>query len=616
MVDGAVNPLVQKALDRAARNRSEKGIITDMERILAIPEVGVSSRTPAQLARLVERWTNALRRAPDAPRLREKQAHALDELAKASMGGTPRGALLGLGVGHGKTLISMMAAEVCMAVRPLLLLPPPMRDQFSRDLVAWSPYYRFTAPRVMAYSELSRPNATDFLDSFRPDLIIADEAHALRDVTSARTKRVIRYFREHPGTRFVAMSGTITKKSLLDFAHLMELCLREWTPLPLDRTALELWASVVDSGGEPDSKAWDAIWPLVIRNRGPEDWRDIKGHTADQERMITARVAFRTRLENTPGVVVTYDSSATSTLYMVPRHVSVPADVAATLHRLETKWELPAAGQEGAPGDEGQEGEPITDALAIARAGGQISAGYYYVWDWPGGTPDKEWLEARRAWNKAVRGVLRFSSRSGLDSPLLVQQWVEAGHGGAETRWAWKEWCKHRHKEKPPTRAIWVSPFLVQDVVKWVEDHRKKNRPAILWYYSHAMENALKSKGIPVFGQGSDISNATIKVHPIVACSIPVHGKGKNLQAWNRMLVIEPPSSGDVWEQLLGRELRQGQLADWVLVTVMQHTGRVRAAVSKATMDALYIEQTQGNPQLLNAATWVPTEEEVEELAD
>jgi hypothetical protein len=83
-----------------------------------------------------------------------------------------------------------------------------------------------------------------------------------------------------------------------------------------------------------------------------------------------------------------------------------------------------------------------------------------------------------------------------------------------------------------------------------------------------------------------------------------VHGKGKNLQAWNRQLVIEPPASGTVWEQLLGRTHRQGQRADDVIAVVYQHTDRVRAAVDRATAQARYIEQTQGTPQKMVFCRW------------
>ena len=45
------------------------------------------------------------------------------------------------------------------------------------------------------------------LDYIQPDLIIADECHLLKNHKAGRTRRVTRYMREHPETKFVGVSG-------------------------------------------------------------------------------------------------------------------------------------------------------------------------------------------------------------------------------------------------------------------------------------------------------------------------------------------------------------------------------------------------------------------------
>ena len=79
---------------------------------------------------------------------------------------------------------------------------------------------------------LSRPESADLLEELDPDLIILDEAHNVASFKSARTKRVFQFFRDRPDCRAIVMSGTLTSKSLNDFSHLVELALRDGSPIP------------------------------------------------------------------------------------------------------------------------------------------------------------------------------------------------------------------------------------------------------------------------------------------------------------------------------------------------------------------------------------------------
>jgi hypothetical protein len=68
--------------------------------------------------------------------------------------------------------------------------------------------------------------------------------------------------------------------------------------------------------------------------------------------------------------------------------------------------------------------------------------------------------------------------------------------------------------------------------------------------------------------------------------------------------VTTAPTSGTVWEQLLGRTHRPGQEADEVTFDVYRHTIELRAAMTKAVRDAHYQQDTTGNRQKLLAATY------------
>jgi hypothetical protein len=623
-------------LDRAAANRAavvdalgvdgailggfSSAVGTEADRILAIPRV---VRTPETDKAAAARWSRLLRRSPSARPLRPVQGSTLDALAREAALGTPYGVFGAIGVGHGKTLIAMLAGAVAGAERPLYLHPPAMRSQWRHDVDEWSREYDFRPPRSMAYSELSQASASTFLDYHAPDLVIADEAHALRYATSARTKRVARYLREHPECRVMLLSGTITGRSLLDHAHLLEWVLRDRTPLPLSRIVLEKWASVIDPGGWPDHDSLSSIWPLARAHGAPSDYRTLPLDL----RQKTAREGYRSRFVTVPGVVTTTDGSVGSSLTLVAREPAggVPDVIDRALRGLVERWELPSNDAAGNPIDVvgGEHGEELVDAARLAAAASNVSAGFFYRWAWPNGTPtevERSWLERRREYHREVRDALRYAE-AGRDSPLLIARWLHAGGGGDVLRLAWKRWhaavgpdhtsdspyagMRYSDLEPPPVVPVWLSDYLVRDVLAVVAEARaartKEDRALLVWYGSRAMEAALRAGGVPVFGAGSDSPPDDLEV---AACSIAVHGKGKNLQRWSRNLIVEPPAGGSVWEQLLGRTHRQGQQADEVTAIVYQHTDRTRAAVDTATADARYIEQTQGTRQKLCYARW------------
>lgn len=646
---------IDKAVAKAAANRVAAGIHTEVERILAIPS---APWTDEAMAVEAERWTRVLRKHPDAPPLRPIQGAALTAAVRAAADGSPRGVFGSIPVGEGKTIITLLLPTVVQAERPLLLIPPSMRDQLDRDIDEWSRHYNFDAPKRMAYSELSQASATSYLDWFRPDLLICDEAHALRHRSAARVKRVIRQLQAHPECRVVLLSGTITGHGLSDYSHLLEMCLRAYTPLPLHYKTLEQWASVIDPGGEPNNEAIRAVWPLAVEYMGaPVDFTEVP--IRDRQKIV--REAYQLRLHTVPGVIVSRSTTVRASLYLVRRRPDVPDNIKEALRNLADKWELPAVDADGQPVDAvgGEHGEELVDAIAVARAGNYLSAGFFYRWDWtyggkrkpsaaslaPGGGPpgktpaDEEWLERRSAYNKALRDTLKQASRAGYDSPMLVALAAskkakgipDGQHVGVEMMAAYRAWHapvgdayltpaekvagdRWCDREPPPTQPVWLSTFLVDDAVAWAKRERGASGAggAILWYQTKAMEQALQKAGIPTYGAGSDSPCFAVAGGNVVACSIHVHGNGKNLQAWSRALVIEPSPSGSVNEQLIGRCHRTpptgGVEADEVVFVFYQHTIPLIAGAAKAVSEARYIAQTQGMPQKLCFATWTNTD--------
>jgi len=165
---------------------------------------------------------------------------------------------------------------------------------------------------------------------------------------------------------------------------------------------------------------------------------------------------------------------------------------------------------------------------------------------------------------------------------------------------AWLGWfgTSLNKRPPPPTVAVWIDDYLVRDAVAWA---CAQDDPAILWYQSRAVESRLRELGVPVYGAGH---NPPKQGH-LCGMSIRAHGVGKNLQhGWRTQLVLEPPSSGNVWEQLLGRTHRPGQEADSVQAYMYQHTEAFQQAIAKAREDALYIQDTTGSRQKLVYCTY------------
>ena len=540
------------------------------------------------------------------------QAWALYEAA------TYNGLLGPIGVGHGKTLLDLLTSMVVSDCRTaVLLLPPNLKAQMLE--VDWHFYGqhwklpnlaggRWLVPgrptlHVVAFSELSGSRATDLLHRLRPDVVVVDEAHSVRNRTAARTKRFLRYFADNPTARLFAWSGTLTSRSLKDYAHLSNLALGDGSPTPLHWPTVEEWAGHLD----------------------PSEFRSPPGRLVQFG--SDARVGFAKHLVGTPGIVSSGDTaSCQASLIISERPLQTPAVIQQHLDALEASWERP-------------DGEALVDAMSVGRCARELSCGFYYRWRWPRKEPVEvieRWLKARKEWHKELREKLKLS-RPHMDSPLLCAKaairWykgythVERDEAGSEVGrsiipprstqgplpvWpslCWPEWEEVRDSAKPETEAIWLSDFLVEDCLAWLQEG-----PGLLWYEFDGLARRLLLErkrsldlGLVHAGPGSDGNQRVLRLTGAegVIASIRAHGTGKNLQQFRRNLVANPPSSGSEWEQLIGRTHRQGQTADEVTIEVYRHTEPMTRAVEKARDLSEYIEESFGATQkLASKATW------------
>lgn len=516
--------------------------------------------------------------AKGPPALRSIQNAMLIEAAQNS------GLFAQVGVGQGKTLPSLLMHDALGARRTVLLVPPSLRTK-TLKIDAPELARHFTLPTiysedqarafgkgklpdgvyVVAYSELSATNASDLLDYINPDLVVADEAHCLAHKESARTRRFLRFMRTH-ACKFVPMSGTMEKKSITDFAHLIELALGAGSPVPHDYPSLMAWADAIDNEGEAGHTG---IGALALFCEDGESARD----------------GFRRRLRDTPGVISTITTSCEASINIKISRPTPPLQVLQALDLLTSKWTW--------------DGEEYDKAIDIARIERTLTQGFFYRLIWPNGK-DTEWLEARNAWSRTIRARLSHQNREGQDSPALLEAMAERGEWICQE---WINWQAIRDRVNPDREPVEVSRWLVDIAEKWIA----KNSAGLIWVDSPIVGQWLAEAGIPYYGEGTDeeleVYAASVEAgQKAIALSIGSHATGKNLQAWNKNLVLYSPANGGTWEQMIGRTHREGQNADTISFDVILSTDGSNRAFATARTDAERTESTMGQPQKLNIA--------------
>lgn len=562
--------------------------MTELQRIQAIP--WVDGRVPASLP---DPWTEALRTPNGKAHFRPAQIAALNALNDAVKSGTTRGVVGDIGLGHGKTLLTLVANKVIRAKRPLLLIRPAMREQLQADVHFWQEHFDLDVPKIVTYSELSSANGKGILDSYRPDFIICDEAQALRHPTAARTKRFLRYVYENQNTRLFLLSATLTSKSLNDWAHLIWLGLREYCPIPDDIELLNYLACVADPDGEPDGKARVFAREYIQAVGGTLPLGGIFG--IDEREPL--RKALAHRLRYCPGYVSTEDVSCNAELVWSPLLPTPSQELKTAMQKLITKWELPAE-----DGCATENGEPVSDAARAASAARCLSNGFYYKWVWPNGQIDHEWLAARAMLAKEIRNELQYGvTRQDTPATLLTYAAKHPERMPKRFRDAQAAWAAVAERPAPTTTAVWVDSQVIPQMLEVAKSRVREGFRVIVWYRSRAIGEFLTCQDIPVYGAGDDIGQARA---PLIAASIDAHGTGKNLQAYNWNIVLEPPKNGATWDQLIGRTHRAGQTAAVIGFEIAQHSRAFQACLygpEGAFELSKYIQQTQGQPQRLMA---------------
>lgn len=501
------------------------------------------------------------------------------------------GAVGMLAAGAGKTALDVFLAMVVPGVkRACLMIPPALRAQFAANYVEWSQHFHvpnvvdsglpFTAgaPKldVLSYSELSNESCAQWLSLHKPDIVICDEAHALKDKNATRTSRFLRYFIEHDESRLFWHSGSPTTRSPDDCAHLAALALREASPYPLEPSTVGEWSEALGAKATIGEGA-------LMRLAAPGE---------------TARQGFRRRLVETAGVITTEDAQLDVPLKIRVRPVAVPSI-------LDEALVLVRGGERPDTMTGSHFGEELTEQVEVVACARQVALGFFYRWKYPRGEPVElidAWFAKRKAFGQELR--LKLERRTDLmDSPALLRDAAQRHHEnyrGHLPTWAaasWPAWRDIQDSVWPEQETQWLDDSIVKDAVEW-----GREAPGIVWY-SHVEfgRRVAAEGGFEIFegGDEASIRIQTVSGEKTIVASVDAHGTGKNLQMFSRGLITAPFAGGGKWEQVLARLHRYGQKAPAVVFDVYLHTPELRAALDSGLEDARYVYETTGKAERL-----------------
>lgn len=578
---------------------------------------------------------------------------------------TEAGGFFPIGVGWGKTGIALMVAERAWQKGhrkiAIMLEPGCLAQLVKTDIPYWRNRTNLSVPfivlggksrkerkvyydsgrkgcYIIPYSLLSVTDTMDMLEAVDPELVIADECHNLKDRKTARTKRwmAMMQYRER---ELVAMSGTITSKSIEDYRHLVDLALKDNSPLPRSGAMAYSWGRVIDSGSAiTDQHQSGPLEPLV-------DWANERLKPGEEKLRLTVsdiREAFTRRMHSAPGVISSPDSEIKASLsieglnekgqpwaeegpFWQKREGWLKLDT--LMNRVKEEWQTP-------------NGDEIEHAIHIFKWMVELGTGFYNELVWPEpdylmqhrGVNEVEAASAikdaqiahayHQLYNKTLRAFFE-ESPPGLDTTMEVARNINQHPEllPAKLVEAYCIWKKHEAEAETKhgflverlSRAVRVCDFKIHRAVTWAKHVMDKHGSGIIWVYHREvgkwMMDMLKAAKVPAIacpaGANKEIEGLfnpeTGTNDAIAVTSIRSHGTGKNLQKAGAQLFLQWPRDAKRAEQTLGRVHRNGveKFRDHVTVTSLNLLPYDHMLFGACLVDAVYQHQTESRRKMI-----------------
>lgn len=575
----------------------------DYQRIAALPR-REWDQAP-DLERLIQLMTRQLRTPQGGQQLRPVQAAALREIYDVG------GLFAAMCVGSGKTLITAIGPTLLRSQRPLLIVPSALYDKTIEDLREYSRHWQVhpellreatqtnaerkrSRPCILSYEEIQGKHGGLKLIAADPDSVWMDEVHFVKDRSTKRhkkIKRAIAHWRKQRRVPVGVLTGSAAGRAFSEYWQAIRWALGDFAPLPLELRSFLSWSYSLDEK-VPDFSRLDPGPLCELSPYAYEVTLELKrkrGEIDPPTRLEVARTAYGLRFVSCPGVISTKGDIPPNGLIIEVKRVLAPAPIRAAIEYLREHWETP----------DGHEFETALELWARER---WLSHGGWYRWD---PYPPMEWNIPRKAISGFVREVLSKSKI--LDSREEVETAIRAGKINDYGMLA--DW--EAIKPSFVANSVWTwleagSHVMVEDAVEWLRANPERG---IVWVVHKSLGRAVSAlAGVPYYEQdgGRDAFGNQIK-HARRSCvaSIKSCGTGQNLQWFNTNYMLEFPTKGDVFEQLIGRTHRSGQEADDVHVTIPLMTEGDARALEQACSDARRGEGAEQQPNKLCYGTWI-----------
>lgn len=523
------------------------------------------------------------------------------------------GGVASLAVGQGKSLLAFIIPHLFgyKGEEVLFLHPKNLERTLLEQFKKFEPHFHLVMPRMISFeifqnSTFARTfGKSDLENGYRPKCIIVDEAQGMKKRSGVRFRRVARYMvKSDFPVRFIPMTATISNREIEEYAHYIMLALKEGSPCPGGGQALTSWGRILNSHAEPLDHDWDYIQPLLDRYKsyGDNFNRRISRRNSpliapDEARKKKARYIYRKHLEQTPGMTIVGESSVASTLYLKQhKHIGIPEKLTKVLEYMEEHKRLPA------------QGDYFETPVAAAKARAEVLQGFYYKWVWKEGVSQgdiTDWKLAKGDWGRAVYQWMHENNYEDIEAPAQLIYQIENSPSLVDKNLVtlYKTWAYHKKKTPPPeTVGVWLDDYLIE----WTDKWQKGRPPSLLWRgpiivgrrLSEAIGIIHYDAGSPPPGEGEKHTGDHTAVISIS------HRQGLNLQAWRHHLIVSPPASGSVYEQVFGRSHRRGQTED-VRFDIVGHHPVFRQRLAKAKIDAIGSQEREGMQQKLLYGIWI-----------
>ena len=468
---------------------------------------------------------------------------------------------------------------------------------------------------VVPYARLSSPSDVcpghKILEWIQPSALIFDEAHSIKDRTSARTIRVMDYI-EQANPNVIAMSGTMATKSVLEVHHIASACLGEKSPYPSIYSRCADWASVMDANAQPSNAMIGSLADLHgwgVSNF-PEDYSKDR-HLSQ----ASLRKAAKLRMLSAPGVVGSGTDSESDVKLIL---LNTPADT------NRPGWGALQKLIDGVKDNLTPNGDAIEDVLAKNRWLSQLTAGFYKELLWPSlawiaanreGDPvrilyrSKIYHDAENAYNKEISAHIQDTKTPGLETKFLIGGHFSSREGPGELPGhLYDQWSELQHLDWEGRvvrvgHPVRVCDYKVHAVATWLSAQES----GIAWFWNQEIGRWI-SELVPeatLCGAGATAHREIVKPsNKKVIASIKAHHVAKNLQHHHNQIVTQFPRTAAVGEQLVGRTDRYGQKAKELVVHTVDTTEFDKLSRAAFLNDALFAHQFMPGTQKAITATY------------